>query len=94
MEQKVLTTTEQQLQQAMQTIGTLMRTIESLNSQLEEANQRIRVLTAHLAWYQRQMYGRRSEKHLQFDGQLDLFTDAHLANELAAQPAMPEEKAE
>ena len=90
MEQEALTTTEQQLQQAMQTIGTLMRTIESLNSQLEEANQRIKVLTAQLAWCQRQMFGRRSEKHLQLEGQLDLFTDAQLADTLAAQPAEPE----
>ena len=60
MEQKDLTTTEQQLQQALQTLGALMRTSESLNSQLEEANRRIKVLTAQLAWYQRQMSGRRS----------------------------------
>ena len=41
--------------------------------QFEEMSMRIKELTAQIAWFQRQMFGRKSEKHMVLDTQLSLF---------------------
>lgn len=55
------------------TIESLVKTNEQQARQLEEMSLRIKELTAQLAWFQRRMFGRSSEKHMALDGQLSLF---------------------
>lgn len=102
MKQEGLNTTEQQLQKAPQTIYSLMRTIdsqkkviESLAGQLEDATQRNKLLTAQLAWLQRQLFGRKSEKYLPIDErQLCLFSQEEMGGMSGAQAEEPEAPAE
>lgn len=55
------------------TIDSLMKTNEQQVRQLEDMSVRIKELTAQLAWFQRRMFGRSSEKRMMLDGQLTLF---------------------
>lgn len=55
------------------TIDSLIKTNEQQARQLEEMSVRIKELTAQLAWFQRRMFGRSSEKRMMLEGQLTLF---------------------
>lgn len=55
------------------TIESLVKTNEQQARQLEEMSVRIKELTAQLAWFQRRMFGRSSEKRMALDGQPSLF---------------------
>lgn len=55
------------------TIDSLIKTNEQQARQIEEMSVRIKELTAQLAWFQRRMFGRSSEKRMMLDGQLTLF---------------------
>lgn len=95
MKQEGVNTANQQLQQAMQTIDSMKKIIESLTGQLEEAHQQNNLLTAQLAWCKRQMFGRKSEKFLPIDErQLCLFSEEQMAAMLAPQPQEPEQQPE
>lgn len=54
---------------------TQSRQLEILTEQNAEMSQRIKELTAQIAWFQRQMFGRKSERRLVLDGQPSLFGD-------------------
>ena len=69
----------------LQTIASLTKTNEEQGRQLSEQNSLIAELTAELkkmsaqiAWFQRQMFGRRSEKNISIDTQPGLFDAAEL----------------
>lgn len=64
-----------QLETQGRQLETQGRQLEMLTEQNEEMSQRIKELTAQIAWFQRQMFGRKSERHLSFDGQPSLFSD-------------------
>lgn len=55
------------------TIDSLIKTNEQQARQIDEMSVRIKELTAQLAWFQRRMFGRSSEKRMMLDGQLTLF---------------------
>ena len=57
------------------TIESLVKTNEQQARQLKEMSMRIKELTAQIAWFQRQMFGRKSEKRIVPDTQLSLFDD-------------------
>ena len=60
-------TTEQTLRTALEAMA---KANESQSRQIEELTAQVRNLTAQIAWFQRQMFGRKSEKHIPLDGQL------------------------
>ena len=60
--------------------------------QISELTQRVAELSAQIAWFQRQMFGRKSEKHPHLDGQSGLF-DSLEEVPVAAQPD-PEQQTE
>lgn len=55
------------------TIDSLIKNNEQQARQIEEMSVCIKELTAQLAWFQRRMFGRSSEKRMMLDGQLTLF---------------------
>ena len=55
------------------TIISLKKVNEQQAHQLEEMSIRIKELTAQIAWFQRQMFGQKSEKRIALDTQLSLF---------------------
>jgi transposase len=71
--------TEQTLQLALESMAkvneNLTRQNEIITAQNVEMSQRIKELTAQIEWFQRQMFGRKSEKRLILDGQPSLFSD-------------------
>lgn len=84
-------TTEQTLQLAVESLARVNEAqsrqlevqshqLEILTGQNEEMSQRIKELTAQIAWFQRQMFGRKSERHLAFEGQPGLFGDYELGS--------------
>lgn len=75
--------TGQALQLALESMAKVneaqSRQLEILTEQDAEMAQRIKELTAQVAWFQRQMFGRKSEKRLILEGQPSLFGDDELA---------------
>ena len=65
-------TTEQTLQLALESMA---KVNETQSRQIEELTQQVKELTAQIAWFQRQMFGRKSERRLVLDGQPSLFGD-------------------
>ncbi len=85
-------TTEQTLQLAVESLARVNEAqsrqlevqshqLEILTGQNEEMSQRIKELTAQIAWFQRQMFGRKSEQRLSFQGQPSLFGDDELGEQ-------------
>lgn len=64
--------TEQTLRVALEAMA---RANENQSRQIEELTAQVRNLTAQVAWFQRQMFGRKSERHIPLAGQLSLFAD-------------------
>ena len=62
------------------TIDSLIKTNEQQARQIDEMSVRIKELTAQLAWFQRRMFGRSSEKRMMLDGQLTLLTTRRSAH--------------
>lgn len=73
-------TTEQTLKMAVESLTKVndmqSRQLEAQSAQLAEMSQRIKELTAQLAYFQRRMFGRSSEKNLNLDNQPSLFDAA------------------
>lgn len=65
-------TTEQTLRVALEAMA---RANENQSRQIEELTAQVKDLTAQIAWFQRQMFGRKSERHIPLAGQLSLFAD-------------------
>lgn len=65
-------TTEQTLRMALEAMA---RSNDRQSRQIEELTEQVRDLTAQVAWFRRQMFGRKSEKHVNLEGQLSLFAD-------------------
>lgn len=74
------------------TIDSLVKTNEQQARQLEEMSMRIKELTAQLAWFQRRMFGRTSEKRMALDGQLSLFDSPEESVPFVGEEKEPEEK--
>lgn len=68
-------TTGQTLQQALESMA---RVNESQARQIEELTRQVKELTSRIAWFTRQMYGRKSEKHLNLENQPSLFGEDEL----------------
>ena len=68
------------------TIDSLVKTNELQARQLEEMSVRIKELTAQIAWFQRQMFGRRSEKHLALDNIPSLFDNIETSAPVNEEP--------
>lgn len=87
-------TTEQTLKLALES---MTRVNEAQSRQIEELTQQVKELTAQIAWFQRQMFGRKSEKRLVLEGVPSLFSDedfgetrAGEADEETEEAGMPE----
>lgn len=80
-------TTEQTLQP---TVESLTKVNERQARQIEELTHRISELSAQIAWFQRQMFGRKSEKRIVLEGQPSLFGD----EEFEDQPQDPDVESE
>lgn len=65
-------TTEQTLRMAL---AAMAKANENQSRRIEELTAQVRSLTAQIAWFQRQMFGRKSERHILPDGQPSLFAD-------------------
>lgn len=63
-------TTEEVL---LQTVASLTKTNEEQGRQIEELTAELKKMSAQLAWFQRQMYGRKSERHIAIDNHPSLF---------------------
>lgn len=75
----------------LQTIGALNSTISSLSETNANLQKRIDELTAQVAWLNRQLFGRKSEKLAKYDpNQLTLFDDEFLAGAAEVQQARDE----
>ena len=75
----------------LQTIGALNSTISSLSETNANLQKRIDELTAQVAWLNRQLFGRKSEKLAKYDpNQPTLFDDEFLANVAEVQQARDE----
>lgn len=87
-------TTEQTLQLAVESLTKVndrqARQLEVVMAQNEEMSQRIKELTARIAWFQRQMFGRKSEKRIVLEGQPSLFGD----DQFEDQPQNPDNETE
>ena len=97
-------TTEQTLQIALESMARVNEAqslqlevqsyqLEILTEQNAEMAQRIKELTAQIAWFQRQMFGRKSEKRLVFEGQPSLLGDELVAPKADEQDEETEETA-
>ena len=64
------------------------------SGQIKDMAKRIAELTAQLAWFQRQMFGRKSEKILKLDDMPSLFEDADFGTEAESSDTEPEPKPE
>ena len=90
-------TTEEML---LKTVASLTKINGEQSCQLSEQSRQIAELTAELkkmsaqiAWFQRQLYGRRSEKHIDIDSQPGLFDAAEPdAARVSSETAGPEER--
>lgn len=75
----------------LQTIGALNSTISSLSETNANLQKRIDELTAQVAWLNRQLFGRKSEKLAKYDpNQPTLFDDEFLAGAAEVQQARDE----
>lgn len=54
-------------------VETLTKVNDRQSRQIEELSRQVKEMTAQLAWFQRQLFGRRSEKRLALEGQPSLF---------------------
>lgn len=79
-------TTEQTLQLM---VTTLTKVNEQQGRQISELTQQVKELTAQIAWFQRQMFGRKSEKNINIDNGPNLFDSAGV--ELEGEDNKPEE---
>ena len=68
------------------------RQLEVQSAQIAEMSQRIKELMAQLAYFQRRMFGRSSEKNLNLDNQPSLFDAAGIEIPSEGQPPLPEEE--
>lgn len=75
------------------TVESLTKVNERQSRQIDELTVEIKKMATHIAWFNRQMFGRKSEKHLPADNQPNLF-DAAGVEIPGEQPAEPEEKPE
>lgn len=86
-------TTEQTLKLMVETLTKVneqqARVNEMQGRQISELTQQVRELTAQIAWFQRQMFGRKSEKHISIDNTPNLFDSAGI--ELDVAETNPEE---
>ena len=57
------------------TVETLTKLVETQSRQLEEQSLEIKKLTAHIAWLNRQLFGRKSERFMPGSDQLGLFSE-------------------
>ncbi len=86
----------------MTTEQTLLKTVESLTKvneqqsrQIDEMAAGLKKMAAQIAWFQQQMFGRKSEKHLPSDNQPNLFDAAGVeipGGQEAESEAEPEEE--
>lgn len=86
----------------MTTEQTLLKTVESLTKvneqqsrQIDEMAAELKKMAAQIAWFQQQMFGRKSEKHLPSDNQPNLFDAAGVeipGGQEAESEAEPEEE--
>ena len=75
-QEEMLSQMEMMLQSLQQVNASRSETIKKLTEQNESLQSRIKELTAQVAWLNRQLFGRKSEKLPVYDpNQLDLFTD-------------------
>lgn len=58
------------------TVESLTKVNEAQSRQISELTAEVKKLSAQIAWFQRQMFGRRSEKHLPADNRPNLFDAA------------------
>lgn len=79
-------TTEQTLQLM---VATLTKVNEQQGRQISELTRQVKELTAQIAWFQRQMFGRKSEKNINIDNGPNLFDIAGV--ELETPEIKPEE---
>lgn len=84
-------TTEEILLQANES---LIEVNERQSRQIAELTAEIKKMAARIAWFQQQMFGRRSEKHLPTDSQPSLFDAAGVEIPGAEQPEPSEETGE
>ena len=68
-------TTEEML---LQTVASLTKINEEQGRQIAELTAELKKMSAQVAWFQRQMFGRKSEKHISIDNQPSLFDIAEL----------------
>lgn len=66
----------------------MLKVIETLTRQLAEQTELIKKLEAQIAWFQRQMYGAKSERRMPIDNVPDLFSIAGV--EIATEDPSPE----
>ena len=59
----------------LQTVASLTKTNEEQGRQIAELTAELKKMSAQIAWFQRQMFGRRSERHIAIDSQPGLFDD-------------------
>lgn len=85
----------------MTTGEVLARTVESLTKvneqqsrQISELTEEVNKLNAQIAWFQKQMFGRKSEKRLPDDCQPSLFDAAGVEIYAGQQPEVTEEPEE
>ena len=73
-----MTAQEQQMvDMLLKTNASQVELLSKQSKQIESLEQRIKELTAQIAWFQRQMFGRKSEKLAAVDpNQLSLFDEA------------------
>ena len=62
----------------LQTVATLTKTNEEQGRQIAELTAELKRMSAQIAWFQRQVFGRRSEKNIAIDSQPGLFDAAEL----------------
>ncbi len=78
---KVNEAQSRQLEVQSRQLETQANQLGTLTEQNAEMAQRIKELTAQIAWFQRQMFGRKSEQRLCFQGQPSLFGDDELGEQ-------------
>ena len=60
----------------LHTIASLTKTNEEQGRQIAELTEELKKMSAQIAWFQRQMFGRRSERNIAIDTQPGLFDAA------------------
>ena len=62
----------------LQTMASLTKTNEEQGRQIAGLTEELKKMSAQIAWFQRQMFGRRSERNIAMDTQPGLFDAAEL----------------